>query len=285
MRSSRLALTLLLAAPVLAAPSSASATGAGAPPTKDECIDANEAAQPLVKAGKLIDARQELLVCVAASCPGPIRQDCTQRLADVQAKTPTIVFVVTDDAGHDVSAVSVTIDGRPFVERLDGTAVAVDPGEHRFVFEAAGLAPQRQTFVLHEGDKDRREAIVLGAAAAAPAAAGDGSAQRVAGLVLGGTGIAGLVLGGVFGVLTKTTYDHALSTECNGNPNGCGPSGVSDGSAAHTQSVVSTVGFVAGAALLAGGALLYFTAPRDRGVTVTASMAPGAAGLEAKYEW
>jgi hypothetical protein len=192
----------------------------------------------------------------------------------------------------------MTIDGRPFVERLDGTAVAVDPGEHQFMFEAAGLAPERRTFVLHEGDKDRHERVVLGAegsaatgetkdaaAPEAPPAAAGGSGQRIAGLVLAGAGAAGVIVGSVFGVLTKTTYDHALSAECNGNPNACSASGISDGSTAHMQAVVSTVGFVAGAALLAGGAYLYFTAPRDRGLAVGASMAPAGAGLEARYEW
>jgi hypothetical protein len=296
------AVALLLAAPVTASPSAAAGA---APPTKDQCIDANEAAQPLVRAGQLIAAREKLLVCVEASCPGPVRDDCSQRLADVQANTPTIVFVVKDDSDQDLSAVRVTIDGRPFLDRLDGTAVAVDPGEHQFTFEAAGLNPQRRTFVLHEGDKDRRERVVLAredvpppsaepvVAAqpqhdtepeAAPVAT-DGSAQRMAGLALGGAGMAGLLVGGVFGVLTKTTYDHALTVECNGNPNACSAGGIADGSMAHTQAVISTVGFVAGAALLAGGAYLYFTAPHDAGLAVRASMAPGGVGLEARCAW
>jgi hypothetical protein len=279
------AVVLLLAA--LAAPSTASAAGGPAAPIKDVCIDANEAAQPLVKAGKLIDARQKLLVCIAASCPGPIREDCTQRLADVQAKIPTIVFVVTDDANHDLSAVRVTIDGRPLVERLDGTAVAVDPGEHRFMFEAAGLAPEARTLVVHEGDRDRREQVVLvPAATPAPPPAASGSGQRIAGLALAGAGVAGLIVGGVFGVLTKTTYDHALSTDCpNSDPKACSGTFAKDWTTVQTQSLVSTVGFAAGAALLTAGAVLYFTAPRDHGLAVTASMAPGGARFEARYEW
>jgi len=303
------AVALLLAAPVLAAPASASAAGGPAPPSKNECIDANESAQRLAQAGKLVDARSNLLVCVSASCPGPIRDDCTQKLAEVQSKTPTIVFEVTDDADHDLSAVRVTIDGHPLVDKLDGAAVAVDVGEHQFVFEAAGLKKEKRILVIHEAEKDRRERIILVAAGTEPAPAADapsavsatqpehapapeappaesdGSGQRTLGLALGGAGAAGLIVGGVFGLLAKTTYDHAVS-ECQGSRvSACGPGALSDGSSAHTQALVSTVAFVAGAALLAGGAYFYFTAPRARGLAVGVSMAPGGARLAARYEW
>ena len=291
-----LARVVLLALPLMAASSTASAAGGPAAPTKNECIDANESAQRLVQTGKLVDARRDLLVCVSASCPGPIRDDCTQKLAEVQARTPTIVFEVIDDADHDMSAVRVTIDGHPLVDRLDGSAVAVDLGEHQFVFEAAGMAPEKRTLVLHEAEKDRRERVILvraGAAAAAtappadaaqpdnaaapeaPAPASDGSTQRIVGLALGGVGAAGVIAGGVLGVLAKTTYDGALRSECSGKVSACNPQGISDGSTAHTEALVSTVGFIAGAALLAGGAYLYFTAPRDKGLAVGASTTPG----------
>jgi hypothetical protein len=304
------AVALLLAAPVLAVPAGASAAGGPAAPTKNDCIDANESAQRLAQSGKLVDARQNLLVCISASCPGPIRDDCTQKLSEIQNKTPTVVFEVSDDAGHDLSAVRVTMDGHPFVEKLDGTAVAVDPGEHKFTFEGAGMAAEHRTLVIHEAEKDRRERVVLvhssTALAAAPAAGApsadsaqpehapapeappalsDGSGQRTAGLALGGAGVAGLIVGAVFGVLAKTTYDSTLGSDCGGRVSACSPNGVSNGSTAHTEALVSTVGFVAGAALLAGGAYFYFTAPRAQSLAVSASMAPGGAGLQVRYAW
>jgi hypothetical protein len=113
----------------------------------------------------------------------------------------------------------------------------------------------------------------------------DGSGQRTLGLALGGAGAAGLIVGGVFGVLAKTTYDHAVSECMGGRASACSPGGVSDGSSAQTQALVSTVAVVAGAALLAGGAYFYFTAPRGHGLAVGASTAPGGARLEARYAW
>lgn len=52
-------------------------------PTKQECVAANEAAQDLRRAGKLRDARKKLELCVAEICPKAVREDCAQRLDDL----------------------------------------------------------------------------------------------------------------------------------------------------------------------------------------------------------
>jgi hypothetical protein len=267
-----------------------------ADPTKDQCIDANETAQALRKSEKLHDAEQRLLVCVSASCPGPVRDDCAQRLTELRSVIPTVVFVVKDDADQDLSDVSVTMDDQPLASKLDGTAIAIDPGPHHLVFEAAGRQNVERSIVIREGEKDRHERVVLVATpvAAPPAAvpqsapvapaelppAKDGSAQRTAGLVVGGVGAAGVVVGSVFGILAKATYDHALNSasECNHSTNQCLGQGVPDGKTAHSQATVSTVAFIAGGALLGGGALLYFTAPRT-GVTLAPTVGMGSAGV------
>ena len=55
------------------------------------------------------------------------------------------------------------MDGQPIAERLEGTALSIDPGAHTFTFETAGQANIEKQFVVHEGEKDRRERIVFGA--------------------------------------------------------------------------------------------------------------------------
>ena len=273
------------------------AAARAAEPTKDQCIDANEKAQGMRKSEKLHAAEQTLLICVSASCPGPVRDDCAQRLTELRSVIPTVVFVVKDDADQDLSDVSVTMDDQPLASKLDGTAMAIDPGHHYSVIEAAGKQREERTLVIREGEKDRHERIVLvtAAVAAAPvvpaapvaeappppepeAPAKDGKTQRIAGLVVGGVGAAGLVVGGIFGIVSKSTYNHALSKECSNSASDCDPTGVSDGKTAHSQAAVSTVAFIAGGALLAGGVVLYFTAPRA-GVTVSPTVGMGSAGL------
>ena len=271
----------------------------GAPPTKEACVAANEAAQDLRQAGKLREAREKLLLCISNACPGPVREDCVQRLSEVNAAMPTIVFEVKDASGNDVVAARVTVDGKPLVDEVVGGAVPIDPGEHQFVFEdAGGGARTEQTVVIREGDHDRHIRVVLAASgvtaatSTAPAETPEptgtgspGSTQRTMGLVVGGAGVVGLVIGGVFGLISKSTYDHAFHSECGSNASTCSQQGAQDGQSARDQATVSTIGFVAGGVLLAGGALLYLTAPRVGPVAVTPAVGSNAAGLMLGGPW
>jgi hypothetical protein len=276
-------------------------------PTKQECVSANESAQDLQRAGKLREARARLLVCVTEGCPGPVREDCAQRIEELDRVMPSLVFEVRDESDRDLSAVRITMDGQVLADKLDGTAIPVDLGEHRFEFAAPGLAPDTRTLVVREGDKKRRERIVLVAAPVAPPApstsaarlgasespaerpSGDGSTQRTIGVALGGAGVVGLVVGSAFGLVSKSTYGGALTSQC-GPPRfatetTCSATGVKDVNSANTQATVSTVGFIASAVLLGGGALLYFTAPRAARVTVGPTVGAGTAGVTLRATW
>jgi hypothetical protein len=278
-----------------------------AEPTKTQCIDANEAAQPLRKSGKLRAAEERLLVCVRASCPPVVRDDCAQRLTEVRAAEPTVVFVVKDESEHDLSAVRVTMDGVELATKLDGTAIAVDPGEHLFVFEAEGRLKEARTLMLNEGDRGRQERIVLvspvveTAAAPPPPKAPEpessaepppplGRRQRQVGIALGGVGLAGVVVSSIFGIAAKNLYNHALG-ECgiaaspHANANQCSPNGVTDGNAAHNFATGSTVGFIVSGALIAAGATVYFMAPKGVSVAVTPTVGANGAGVGIGGGW
>jgi hypothetical protein len=277
---------------------------AGGGPTKDECIDANELAQRLVKGKKLRAARERLLVCVASSCPTMIRDDCVNRLTEVESSLPTIVFEAQDPDGIDVSAVQVELDGAPLADKLDGTSLAVDPGEHVFVFKVAGQAPTTRQLVLHEGEKARREHIIVGgtgtssrAASARPVEASPqtppsvspedaGEARKPWAVVLIGAGGAGLAVGSIFGLLTISSWK-ASQRECSSASLCPNPTqAVTDHDVASMDGTISTIGFIVGGALMAGGAALWLTAPSPRRVSkhppaihVSASVGPQKAGL------
>lgn len=295
--------SLLLLAGTLLVGDAAAADG----PTKQECVSANESAQDLQRTGQLREARARLTVCVAESCPGPVREDCAQRLDEVDKVMPSLVFEVRDESDRDLSAVHVTMDGQTLTDKLDGTAIPVDLGEHRFVFEARGLASDTRTLVVREGDKKRRERIVLVVAQVAPPATGAsavpvvsestaakptraGSTQRTIGLVLGGAGVVGVVVGTVFGLVSRSTYDNALSSQCGqaakfAAANMCTTTGVQDVSNAHSQAAVSTVGFIASALLLGGGAYLYFSAPEAANVSVGPTVGTGGGAITVRANW
>jgi hypothetical protein len=277
------AFATLFARPVLAAA-----------PTKSQCLSSNESAQSLRASGKLREARAQLLICAAKTCPRLVRNDCAEWLTEVDKATPTIVFEAKDGAGNDLSSVHVTMDGEPLTDKLDGSAIPMDPGEHRFAFEADGVPKTEKTIVARAGDKDRHVLAVLGAAP--PAAAGavaspattspsDGSSQRTIGLVLGGAGIVGLLVGTVLRLKANSDYGGVLRSDCNGSVTGCNSSAVSDEQSPDNEARISTVAFVAGGALLAGGAVLYFTAPKADSIGIAPTVGTSGAGLSIKGVW
>jgi hypothetical protein len=149
-------------------------------PTMADCLSANESSISLRTEHKLRAARAALLVCAATSCPAEIRNECIRRVADINAAVPTIVFEAKDASGNDIGAVKVTMDGQPLVERLEGMAISLDPGEHSFTFETSGQAAVQKQFVIHEAEKERRERITFGAAAPPPPEAGKAPFEPVA---------------------------------------------------------------------------------------------------------
>ena len=296
MRRARVSACAALAALVLVA------TTGRAAPTKEQCIDANSPAQKLRRESKLTAARQALLSCSDPSCPTMVRGDCTARLDEVQKAQPTLVLDVKSRGGDDLTDVKVTVDGQPFVVKLDGTAVAMDPGQHTFTFEAAGFEPITKTLVLKETEKDRRERIVLHRVPKVPAEpTPTGSAlpdepptaepshglgtQRWLGLVVGGVGLAGIAVGSVFGLKASSEWS-AQQSAC-GSPSNCPDH---DGAMTHhsnltTDGTIATWAFIGGGALVASGALLFLTAPSrykppSSGFVIVPAAGPRSVALE-----
>jgi hypothetical protein len=241
-------------------------------------VEANLNAQKLRRAGKLDAARTQLRTCSAAACPPALRDDCAQRIDELDHAQPTIVFDVKDAEGADIADVSVTMDGAPIAQRLSGTAFSLDPGSHELVFTVAGQAPIHRTLVLAENVKGRHELIVVGAKAEGM------STIRLLGLIAGGAGVVGIAVGSVFGGLTiseASTQKGACSTSM------CSQTNLATARSAHSSATgdgaVSTAAFVAGGALIATGVVLYLVGrpddPRATRGTLAPVVGPGQAGL------
>jgi len=164
---------------------------------------------------------------------------------------------------------------------LLGMAVPVDPGSYEVVAAAPGYLPFSTTVtvdptkanetvmipVLEADPNAVPEATPAAAPAAATAAtpeeppAPPGRTQRTVGLVLGGVGLVGFGVGTAFGLVAIDKNNQALDLGCEGTS--CPPGdGEALSASAFDSATLSTVFFVAGGALLATGAVLYFTAPR-----------------------
>jgi hypothetical protein len=283
---------LLAAASVLVARSALATDPA---PTTAECITASESGQDLRRDGKLHDARARFAVCVAASCPGLIREDCAQRLDEITKVMPSVVFDVTDSAGNHVSGVKIAMDGQLVggVGLAPGPAAELDPGEHTFAFEAAGLIRLEKRLLLVESVKQRREVIIMDRADAtrtanpAPPPMGQAPTRAEGPPTLAwvsfGVGGAGLTLGVIAGLVAGGKHS-TLEEVCNNPAATCPPAYAEDLDAFHTWRTISTIGYVVGALGVAGGATLWLTAPRARNGTATGLwLGPTSAGITGRF--
>ncbi len=137
-----------------------SSVGLAEDESKQRCVAAYEAAQVLMRKGNLTEAKAKLVYCGGAHCPAVMQGGCERWLSDVEASLPTVVFHVKPSSGALSGPVSISIDGGNSVT-LDGRAISVDPGEHQVAFSAQGLVGTTKVFVFSEGEKLRREVVVL----------------------------------------------------------------------------------------------------------------------------
>ena len=257
---------------LVAATMFASGAASAADITKAQCVDANTSGQNSRREGKLGDARAQFLVCNDPKCPEIVRTDCLQRFEEADAAGPAIVFDVKGSNRGDLAAVKISADGKVLAEKADGTPLKVDPGAHDFTFEAAGEKPLTKTFVLKEGEKLRRETISFApeapvASPLPPPPAENGDGRRVLGIALGAAGVVGLAFGVIGGLEASAGWndqkrDCIAVSNCRDHA-----AALDDHGKAETWGTISTVGFIAGALLVAGGAVLYFTAPSQEAKT------------------
>jgi hypothetical protein len=248
---------------------------------KAACFDGATQGQTLRDQHKLVEARAQFAICARQTCPKQVSKDCTAWLEQVDQAMPTVVVSAKDSAGRDLIDVTVTMDDRPFATKLTGEAVSVNPGLHVLHFETKDGGRLDHQVLVREGVKNQNVDVTITAPAtpslgippATPAGAATGSGTggagagpaeapgasagpwRTIGFVAGGVGIAGLGLGAAFGVKAMSDKN---SAQCDAT-NACTPGPLSD---ARTSATISSVGFIAGGVLLAGGAALVLLAPR-----------------------
>jgi hypothetical protein len=247
-----------------------------------ECVDAHYKAQELRNARKLIEARSRFVRCSATSCPRLVQKECADLLAEVQRSLPSVVFAAKDEAGIDLLDVAVSVDGQPMSERIDGSAVAIDPGPHTVGFRRPGGQPVEQVILVNEGEKDRIvRAVISGASpvfgpapatvvsrpsapAEAPSAPRETSSRSWAPVLISG-GVSALAIASFayFGLNGQASKDE-LSATCRSG----GACSSNDVDRARTQLIIADVSLVVG--LVSAGAALYFLLQKPAPVAATA---------------
>jgi hypothetical protein len=261
---------------------------------KAACLDASMKGQTLRDSKKLLEARDQFRLCARAQCPAVVQSDCASWLDAVEKSLPTVVITARDGLGAPLLDVKVTVDGAPFVTTLDGRAVPMNPGAHKFHFELPDGTSQDVESIVTEGAQNQPIAGVLKRAPEPPPApppppvappaslpttpppvapAEGSSGWKTAGWVTGGVGAAGLVLGTIFGIVA---IGDKSSAHCADNLCDTGPL-----SSARSAARVSDVGLIAGGVLFAGGAALVLWGPSGgHGQTGQVTLAPSVGAKE-----
>jgi hypothetical protein len=250
-------------------------------------------------------------VAAAAKRSGGPKAEERERVARDRAKAlePKLSQLVIDvPAGVRVPGLLVKRDGEVVREGQWGARIAVDPGNHSIEASAPGkqawtktqdVEGAGQTTTVHI--EALADAAAASAAAAAPATTststsppttmpppGDqntppdsttqASPLKVVGLATAGLGVVGIAIGSVFGLQAISKNSDANKGHCGaafGGTNQCDATGVSLRKDAVSAGNISTVAFIAGGVLAAGGAALFFLAPSH---SVQVAPAVGAAG-------
>ena len=195
------------------------------------------------------------------------------RLAVIVPKELQLPGLVVERDGRAIDpaewATPIPIDGGPHTIR------ALAPNKKIWTTQVTIGGPRTQASVTVPALENEQPGAVGPTADPAPAQPSQdfppkegGHTQRIAGLFVGGAGIAALAAGAIFGLKARSTYDDALA-QCNPSRQ-CDQRGINLGDDAASQATVSTIAFVASGVLLAGGAVLYLTAPRGTATTGTA---------------
>jgi hypothetical protein len=271
---------------LLAASACVASTVAGAS-DKAACTDAYGKAQTLRDSHQLVSAREQLRICARSSCTAFIAKDCTTWLVETEARIPSVVLAAREAGGLDLANVAVSMDGKSIAQKLDGRSIEIDPGQHAFLFVLADGRKVEQSVLVLEGQKAQRVSVTIPAPAAAPTLAvttraapapstissetaprsldtggSSWSTQKTLGLVMGGVGVAGLAVGTVFGAMAMSKASSSKDLCSAGNcPAGNRQEAIKDHDDAAKAANAATVGFIAGGALAAAGAVLFFTAP------------------------
>jgi len=249
---------------------------------------------------------QEVAVLAGRAGNATRAQFAQQRAAALQPQLSHLTIALPP--ASDVPGLVVERDGQAVDHGAMGSPVPVDPGRLDFRISAPGRVAQTAQIDVAPGAAVTFTVPTL-AQAPAPAttsppmsgAANGGTAAAVApsapstespssaqawrrptALALAGTGVVAIGVGAVLALTAKSSYQSAFDRgDCTAGSLACDASGKQQTDAARSRADIGGAFIGAGAALAAGGALLYFTAPRATApapaVSVSPQVGPGVA--------
>lgn len=229
----------------------------------------------------------------------PRTEKIRERIAALEKSLSNLIIVVPEPAPDGIE---VRQDGALVGRAGWGTPIPVDPGPHEITATAPGVKARKMPAIVGNMaatvtvelppaeylPKPPEPSAPVGAqlTSDAPTRSWFATHQRVVALVVGGVGVAGIGVGTAFGLMVKPTYDKS-DAHCNADH--CDAAGHEFRESAFGKAEVSNIAFGVGAVALAGGAVLWLTAPKatkasDR-TTFTPVITPSVALLTVQRSW
>jgi hypothetical protein len=217
-----------------------------------------------------------------------------ERIEAIKPSVPTVTIRTPR-----VDGLVVTRDGQALVAKNGEIDDHPDPGPHMLEARAPGREAWSKQITIERGTTQVVEIPALAeSATASPATPGatttparsassqgedtGGSWQKPTGIVIAGIGVAALAFGTAGGFVALNAKDEAAA-KCPSYPDRCTQEGTDTNDRAQTWATISTIGIVAGGALLVGGAVLYFTAPSSRGTSAALRVGPSSVGVAGTF--
>jgi hypothetical protein len=239
--------------------------------------------------------RAEQIAQTRSDKRGAIAHD---RALSLEAHVPQLALVVTEEAR--AQGITLTRDGEPVPASQWDAPHPIDPGEHEIVVSAPSKAPRHIMVTLaplRETVATKIDALEDGLAPLPPSSpppagevylpsfSGRTSPQKTAGLVVGGIGIVGVGVGTVLGILASSKLSQSNDGPCDASDH-CTAQGLSLRKDADHFGNASTGVFIGAGVALAGGVILYFTAPKaspaKEGLEVVPVFSHESAGLRVR---
>ena len=204
------------------------------------------------------------------------------RAAALEPRVPKLELRVGSAPLPD--GLQITLNGSPIERSELNQPLPRDAGSYEVHFSAPGYQTFTSKIELRNGETRNAVVNVPRLVSFAEAAAvgrdseseqgSDGSTQRTLAWVVGATGLAAGIGAGVLGILAagknSDSKDHCAAER----PNSCDPAGVSAREDAKDLANLATIAGIVGGVGIAGGAVLYISAPSssERGVPDAAQL-------------
>jgi len=208
----------------------------------------------------------------------------TERASLLKPRLSSLAIDVPPDVAA-TAGLEVKLDGVVVGAPSFGVPVPIDGGEHRVDATAPGKAPWQGTVAIKVEQDAVRIAVpalppLNPTAPAEPVAPAEmppdppksSGWMSIAGLATAGAGVVALGVGGYLALDAKGDYSDAMKA-C-GGPDGldCPPGPYADAQDARKQGDTATIVMSIGAVVLAGGAALWFLAPKAKSEKASVSL-------------